>query len=303
MKQPIATAARASLPTRLGAWLVTLFVAAVMFTGCTTNPATGALSFTGGMSRQEEVALGEEAAPQFLQQYGGEIPSPAINNYVRDLGMRLAAISERPDLPWEFFVVDSPVINAFALPGGKVFFTRGLLSKLTNEAQMAGVLGHEIGHVTALHVNQRIAQQAALQTGLTAVGVAAESFDAKWLQVLGAGAQVGGGMYLLKFGRGHELEADMLGVRYMTKLGYDPIGQVQVMQILQEAAGGGGAPEFLSTHPYPETRIEKLTKLINEKYPDHSQYDTREAAFRQNVLAPLSKLPPPKHDPQAQQQQ
>lgn len=286
------------------AWLLGLLMLAFVATGCTTNPATGKLSFTMGMSTEEELALGEEAAPQFLQSYGGDIPSDAINAYVRDLGQRLAAVSERPELPWEFHVVDSPVINAFALPGGKVFFTRGLLSRLTNEAQMAGVLGHEIGHVTALHVNQRIAQQTVLQTGLTAVGVAADTLDNQWLQVLGAGAQVGGGVYLLKFGRDHESEADLLGIRYMTKLGYDPMGQVQVMQILKEASGsGGGTPEFLSTHPLPDTRIRELTAYIAEKFPDRSQFQFREDAFRQNVLAPLAKLPPPKHDPQAQQQQ
>lgn len=267
-----------------------------MLPACTTNPATGKSSFTMGMSRDEELALGAEASPQFLQEYGGDIPSPAIVAYVNNLGQRLAAVSERPELPWEFHAVDSDVINAFALPGGKVFFTRGLLSRLTNEAQMAGVLGHEIGHVTALHVNQRIAQATALETIVAGVGTAAEVTDNAWLQVLGVGGQLGGGVYLLKFGRDHESEADELGVRYMTKLGYDPMGQVQVMQILEKASGGsGGTPEFLSTHPFPSTRIKELTEIIKQKFPDRSQFTVREAEFKQNILVPLSKLPPAKH--------
>lgn len=268
---------------------------------CTTNPATGKSSFTLGMTRDEELKLGAEASPQFLKEYGGDIPSPAIISYINNLGQRLAAVSERPELPWEFHAVDSDVINAFALPGGKVFFTRGLLSRLTNEAQMAGVLGHEIGHVTALHVNQRIAQATALEAVVSGVGLAAEATDSAWLQVLGVGGQLGGGVYLLKFGRDHESEADELGVRYMTKLGYNPMGQVQVMEILKAASGSGGSPEFLSTHPTPDTRIKQLKEILEKQFPDRSQFRFGEAEFKQNILVPLSKLPPAKHTGAAQE--
>lgn len=286
--------------SRLFALLPCLLLALLLAGGCTTNPATGKSSYTLGMSEEQELQLGLEAAPEFLKEYGGDIPSPQILAYVRDLGQRMAAISERPQLPWEFHVVDSSVINAFALPGGKIFFTRGLLSRLTNEAQMAGVLGHEIGHVTALHVNQRIAQATTLQTIATGVGVAAEQTNNQWLQVLGLGTQVGGGVYLLKFGRDHESEADMLGLRYMTKLGYNPMGQVQVMRILKDASqGGGGTPEFLSTHPLPDTRIKELTQIIQKQYPDYDsgRYTYRQQEFERNILAPLSKLPPPTNQP------
>jgi len=289
----------------LTACMLTLLALAMLAGGCTTNPATGKQSFTLGMTEQQELQLGLEASPQFLQEYGGDIPSPEILAYVTDLGQRMGAVSERPELPWEFHVVDSEVINAFALPGGKVFFTRGLLSRLTNEAQMAGVLGHEIGHVTALHINQRIAQQTALQTTLEGIGMAGDQLNNAWLKALGVGGQVGGGVYLLKFGRDHESEADMLGIRYMSKLGYNPIGQVQVMEILQAASGsGGGAPEFLSTHPLPETRIKRLQQIIKEKYPDYndpSKYKLREDEFRRNILVPLGKLPPAKHTGAASQ--
>jgi predicted Zn-dependent protease len=273
-------------------------------TGCATNPATGE-SQIQYLSAQEEVRIGEEAAPQFVDQYGGEVPSEPVRRYVSNLGQQLAQVSERPDLPWEFHVLNSPVINAFALPGGKVFITRGLLSKMTNEAQLAGVLGHEVGHVTAKHINDRMVSQLTIQLAALGLGVAGEVTDEDWLKILGVGTSVGGGVFLLKFSRDDENQADKLGIRYMTALGYNPRGQVQVMNILKEASGGGGGPEFLATHPLPQTRIEKLTDYIAENFPaaDQSeQYRYGEQAFEQNVLAPLRDLPPapaPKTPPQS----
>jgi predicted Zn-dependent protease len=280
-------------PARLCLSLMLLLSLMLALPACTVNPATGKQSLTLNMSEDQQIALGEEAAPKFVQDYGGDIPSPAVSAAVTAMGKRLVGVCERPELPWEFHVVDSAVINAFALPGGKIFITRGLLSKLTNEAQLAGVLGHEIGHVCALHITQAMARQTVLNTTLQTVGAVADSSDNQWLQVLGVGGQLGGGVYLLKFGRDQESQADELGVRYMSRLGYDPMGQVQVMQILQKEAGGGSTPEFLSTHPLPATRIERLQKLIKQKYPDRSGYKLDEQSFTRDILTPLSKLPPP----------
>jgi predicted Zn-dependent protease len=211
----------------------------------------------------------------------------------------LAAESERPDLPWEFHVVDSSVINAFALPGGKVFVSRGLIVEMTNEAQIAGVLGHEIGHVTAQHIGQQMTQAAIVQGLVIGVAVGAGMSDSQWGGIIGAGGSAAGTGYLLKFGRDQESQADTLGVRYMTQLGYNPVAQIQVMKILEKSMQGGGRPpEFLSTHPYPETRIERLEKLIPKKYPDFNTpgvYTFNEDAFRQNVLARIEQLPPAKH--------
>jgi predicted Zn-dependent protease len=267
--------------------------------GCTTNPATGRKQFIP-ISEQEELALGAKAAPQFLAQNGGEIPSPAIQQYVRNIGARLAAASERPDLPWEFYVLDSQVINAFALPGGKVFFSRGLLEKMTNEAQVAAVMGHEVGHVTAKHIGESMGRQAIAAGLIGAVGVAAEVSDKQWMQVLGVGAQAGAGLYLLKFGRDQESEADRLGVRYMAQNGYNPVGMMQVMDILKAASGSGssGIQEFLSTHPDPARRKRDAESLILKQYPDYqdfSKYRFAEDNFRNVVLANLAKLPPPRH--------
>ncbi len=267
--------------------------------GCVTNEATGRTSLSL-IGEQEEISIGEEAQPEFIQENGGEIPSTRIRQHVSDLGMRLAAVSERPHLPWEFHVLDSSVVNAFALPGGKVFISRGLLERMSNEAQLAGVLGHEIGHVTAQHVNSRMSQAILVQGIAIGAGVAGQVADEDWLKVLGVGAQVGGGVYLLSFSREQESESDMLGVRYMTALGYHPRGQVQLMQILKDAGGGGGGIEWLATHPLPDTRIERLSELIADKYPDadsSSAYTFAEESFENNVLRELADLPPPRHAP------
>ncbi|MEM8739341.1 MAG: M48 family metallopeptidase [Planctomycetota bacterium] len=300
LRRPVSFARRAARALALGLALTAL----APLTGCVTNPATGKAAFNL-ISEEQEIAIGSEAEPQFIAENGGVVASQAVRDYVTDLGQRLAAQSERPHLPWAFHVLDSPQINAFALPGGKIFISRGLVEKMTNEAQLAGVLGHEIGHVTAQHVNSRMSQSLLVQGVAVGAVIAGEVMDSDALRVIGAGAGLGGGVYLLKFSRDQESESDMLGVRYMTTLGYNPYGQVQVMQILKEAAGGGAGPEFFATHPLPQTRIERLEKLIAEKYPaaglpdaDNDAYGTRDnyrydqRAFEQNVLAPLRGLPP-----------
>lgn len=274
--------------------------------GCVTNEATGKTTLNL-ISEEKEIAIGTDAEPQFIEENGGLVPSEKLTAYVSKLGHELAAVSERPDLPWNFNVLNSSQINAFALPGGKVFMSRGLLEKMTNEAQLAGVLGHEVGHVTAQHVNARMSQALIVQGIAIGATVAGEATDDDTLRILGVGAGVGGGVYLLKFNRDQESESDELGVRYMTSLGYNPNGQVQVMQILKEAAGGGGGPEFLATHPLPQTRIDRLQKLIAEKYPQAGRTDSDNDAagtsdlyrygqrsFEQNVLNELKQLPPAK---------
>jgi predicted Zn-dependent protease len=219
-----------------------------------------------------------------------------LQAYVEDVGLRLAKQSQRPNLPWHFTIVDSPAINAFALPGGYIYITRGIMAFLDNEAQLAGVLGHEIGHVTAQHIGQQMSQATVVQGVIAGLGVASQ--NNQYLQALGLGVQAGGSLYLLKFGRDQESQADELGVRYMTRLGYNPKAQVQVMQILKAAAGGGEGVEMLSTHPLPDTRIDDLNKLIAKNYPDADapgKYQYKAEEFKAGVLDKLAKLPPPKH--------
>jgi len=264
-------------------------------TGCTTNPATGQTQLNM-LSESEEIQIGQEAAPQFLKQGGGKIPDQAVQAYVAGIGQRLASVSERPDLPWEFHVLNSPVINAFALPGGKVFITRGLMEKLENEAELAGVLGHEVGHVTAQHIGQQMSRQMLLQIGLQVAGAATEQ---AWINTaLGAG----GNLYLLKFGRDQESQSDALGLRYMTEIGYDPRGLLGVLEVLAAQSSGGGV-EMLQTHPLPSTRIDRVRELINSDFAfavNNAQYTLAKTAYQQKALAPMKKLPPP---PQPKQQQ
>jgi len=265
--------------------------------GCTTNEATGRTQFLP-LSWEEEVELGNEAVPEFIEQSGGELPAESIVQYVREMGNELAAQSEMPDIEWEFYVLDSQVINAFALPGGKVFISRGLMAKMNNEAQLAGVVGHEIGHVTARHGNERMGKALLAQGVILAAGIGGAVSDEEWLQVLGVGTAVGGQLFLLKYSRSNELEADELGVRYMANVGYNPVGQIQVMEILRDASGGSAPPEWLSTHPASDTRIENLEEIITKNYPRHTDagyYNFGFDEFKQKVLTPLSKLPPAQH--------
>jgi len=270
--------------------------------GCSTNPATGEQQINF-ISTDRAVSLGEEAAPKFLKQYGGPIPSERVQQVVEDLGQKMAAKSERPDLPWEFNAVNSSQVNAFALPGGKIFITRGLMAKFENMAQLAGVIGHEIGHVTAEHIGQRMSRQLGINLGTALLGAAAQTSDETWLQALGIGAQAGGTLYLLSFSRDQEYQSDMLGLRYMTAIGYNPLGQLQVMRVLKQAGGGGAGIEMLSTHPLPQSRIETLKDIIREKYPnaiDEKQtgkYRFGRDEYQNQVLAELKTLPPAKDVP------
>jgi len=244
--------------------------AAVPMTGCTTNAATGRSQLVF-MSREREIALGEESMPQLVASYGGEYGVARSRAYVSEIGDRMAALTEAdyPTLPWEFTLLDSEVINAFALPGGKVFVSRGLVAHLENEAELAGVLGHEIGHVTAEHVDERISRQMLVAGAAIAAGVAAQESDEEWVRratpiVVGVGASG----YLLKFSRDQELEADQLGMRYASRAGYNPAGLVGVLEVLRDESGarGGAFAELFSTHPDPERRLERARRRLAEQY-------------------------------------
>ncbi len=274
-------------------------VVGLWMTACATVPSTGEKAFIL-ISPEQELRLGAEAAPQFKDAYGGEIPSASVRNYVREIGMKLAAVSESPDLPWEFYSVDSSVINAFALPGGKVFVTRGILQEMDSEAELAAVLGHEIGHVTSRHSAQQISRQLAAQVIIAGIGIAGEVRDDDALRTIGVGAQAGSTLYLLKFGRDHEDQSDELGVRYMTKLGYNPEGMIDLMETLA-AQGNSNTVEFLSTHPLPRNRIENIRETLDVAYPFRndptSGLRVGKDTYKLRVLDPLKRLPPPKHQP------
>lgn len=267
---------------------------------CTTNATTGR-SQLAYYTRDQEIELGTKAKPELTQEFGGQVNNAALAAYITEVGRRLAAVTEadNPSLPWEFTLLDSPVINAFALPGGKVFMSRGLADKLTNEAQLAAVLGHECGHVTARHTNDRMTQQAILVGGGSILGSVAGS-------VLGnadLGSQAGqtiGGIAALSYSRKQEIEADELGMRYMEKNKYDPAGAIEVQEILKRESGGSSQWEILSTHPASDTRISALHERFKKDYQftvGNPAYQKFTEEYQQRYLSIASKLPPPKPAP------
>jgi predicted Zn-dependent protease len=280
-----------------GPALLLALLASAPQTGCTTNVATGQRIYNP-LSPEQEVALGVQAAPQLSAEYGGAVQNAQLQQYVTNIGKKLASETESnyPSLPWEFTLLDSGVINAFSLPGGKVFVSRGLVEKMANEAQLAGVLGHEIGHVTAQHVARQVGQQQ-IVGGVASAAGAVVGDGSGALQYAVPALNVGGQLLLLKFSRTDESQADSLGMRYMTKAGYNPTAQLQVMQILKAESGSGQTPAILATHPLPETRIQQVQQQLNTDYKDvinNPNYQFYPDRFQQQCLAILRTLPPPK---------
>lgn len=225
-------------------------VVLLLAAACAVNPATGRREFML-VTEQQEVALGRESDPAIVAQFG-LVDDPALQEYVTDLGLRLAAGSERPDLPWSFKVVDDPQVNAFALPGGYIYVTRGILAHFDSEAELAGVLGHEIGHVTARHGASQMSRQQLQQIGLGIGMIASETFR-QYSALAATGLQ----LMNLSYSRDDESQSDRLGLRYISRLDYDADAMIGVFEMLATAGGGsdeGRLPEWQSTHPYPETR-------------------------------------------------
>lgn len=274
--------------------------------GCSTNPATGKSSFML-QTWQWEQGLAASAGPEFTAEYGGETPDAAAQAYVDELGERLSrvaleqAYAEVPELEWSYTLLDSAVLNAFALPGGKVYISRGLAEKLENEAQFAGVLGHEVGHVMARHGNQRISKQLGMNLILTGLAVGVGTADegskfSQYGQYAIPALTMGGNVVMLSYGRDEELEADALGIQYMVANGYDPVGQRQVMEILGREAGGARPPEWLSTHPASETRIARISEMLRGEYAytqNNPDYGLFPAAYKKRMLDRLANLPAP----------
>ncbi|MGH0031057.1 MAG: M48 family metalloprotease [Myxococcota bacterium] len=231
---------------------------------CATNPVTGRPQFVL-MSEAQEIALGQQSAPQIAASMG-LYDDPALERYVAEIGMPMAKASERPHLPWEFHVVDDPLVNAFAVPGGFIYVTRGILAHFANEAQLASVLGHEIGHVTARHSVAQQTKAIGVSLVLLPTVFLTPNLQALSQQLLGATAQV----LLLKYSRDDESQADDLGFRYMTAQGYAANEMPKVFHTLDRIgakAGADGIPEWLSSHPKPANR-EAVMKAQIARLPD-----------------------------------
>lgn len=268
------------LPIRQGsAMIATLLIAALSAAGCSTNPATGKPQLAL-ISEEQEIAMGKEADQQVVQSLG-LYEDQELQSYVNRLGQRLARESERPDLPWTFRVVDDPVVNAFAFPGGYIYVTRGLLSHLTSEAELVSVLGHEIGHVTGRHSVEQMSKQQLAQIGLVA-GMILKPELANY----GDLAQTGLGLVFLKYGRDDERQADDLGLKYMAREGYDPREMPRVFQTLgrvSQQQGAGRIPGWLSTHPTPENRVQRIESTIAESGRDFSKATVNREAYLRSI--------------------
>ncbi len=224
------------------------------------NEVTGATQHIT-ITPEQEIAIGLQSKPSMIQEYGGLHPDPEGQKLVKEVGQRIVKNSSAKDTPYQYdfhLLADPEVVNAFALPGGQVFITAALFNKLENQDELAGVLGHEIGHVVARHGAERIAQMELTQ-GLTGAAVVA-SGDYHTAQA----AQLIANLVNMSYGRDQESQADNLGIRFMTETGYNPEAMIGVMQILEKVSNGQSQPEFLSTHPSPANRIEKIKAAIEQ---------------------------------------
>jgi predicted Zn-dependent protease len=250
--------------TRAIALAAALALALAGLAACATNPATGRREFMI-VSQEQEIAMGRQYDPQIVASLG-LYPDTALQRYVQDLGSRIAALSERPGLPWTFRVLDDPTVNAFAVPGGFIYITRGILAHLGSEAQLASVIGHEIGHVTARHSASQMSKEQLAQLGLVVGAVASETF-ARYAELAGQGL----GVLFLKYSRDDENEADALGLRYLRRSKHDVRempGVYTMLGSLTAGQEGGRVPEWTMTHPYPEDRRARIERAITAQPQD-----------------------------------
>ncbi|MGB2997939.1 MAG: M48 family metallopeptidase [Phycisphaerae bacterium] len=238
---------------------------------CQLVPTTGERAFIV-LTWDQEIALGREAAPELEKEFGGSLDNLPVQAYVRTVGQRVAVSAKHPnlpELPYQFTVLDSEVVNAFALPGGPVYVTRGLLENLKTEGQLAAVLGHEITHINSRHGSQQISRQMGIQVLLAAAAAAAGRSE-KGAQMATQAedlAKVVVGLINLKYSRGMESEADRFGLDYLAASGYDPREMMNLLNVFVSMAGSR-PPEILSTHPNPENRLGAVEEQISEKYPN-----------------------------------
>ena len=267
------------------AMIVALFGMLRYFSSSSTNEVTGEVQRVA-MTPDQEIALGLQSAPQMFRQFGGEVdPDHPVSRYVEAVGQRLVQQTAARSTPYRFdfhVLNDTATINAFALPGGPVSVTVGLLKRIDSEAELAGVLGHEIGHVVGRHGAEQLAKQQLTQT-LVGAGVIA-SYDPNNPRGSATNAAVGAAIAQLvnmRYGREDELQSDSIGVFFMKRAGYDPRGMLGLMQVLAQAGGGRRAPEFFSTHPNPENRLQRIQALIQQAGGPGGT--TGEAEFQANV--------------------
>lgn len=260
------------LPIRwiIGA-IIAIFGLITYLSHTSVNPVTGEKQHVS-LSADQETALGEQSAPAMAAQMGGEMPpDDPQTQEVQEIGNRVWKRSDAAKSPYQFhyhLLRDRQTINAFALPGGEVFITKGLLDRMKTEGELAGVLGHESGHVVERHVAQQMAKGQLGNILVTATGVAASGNQHGFSETMVA--EMVNKMTQLRFSREDESQADMRGLQYMTQAGYDPRAMLHVMEILQQVTNeqGGRPPQILQTHPYPEARTQQINAWLKQHFPD-----------------------------------
>ncbi|WP_018478110.1 M48 family metalloprotease [Pontibacter roseus] len=259
--------------------IIIKFIAALLIAGVSLvtywcnrqeNEYTGEVQHVD-ITVEQEIALGLQAAPEMASQYGGLHPDEQAAAKVKEVGQRIVSNTKVNETPYEFdfhLLADEKTVNAFALPGGQVFITAGLLRQLSTECQLAGVLGHEIGHVVGRHSAEQLAKSKLTQ-GLTgAAAIAMYDPENPATQSGAIAAAMIGKLVNMRYGRDDELESDRLAVRLTGESGYDPRAMVEVMRILEKASGGARGPEFTQTHPNPGNRVAEIERAIQEEYPN-----------------------------------
>ncbi|QIP11899.1 M48 family metalloprotease [Spirosoma aureum] len=241
------------------------FIALFIASACARNPVTGKRELSL-MSTEQELAIGKESHPSVVATMG-LYEDKKIQAFMNEKGKAMANVSHRPELPYQFFIVDSPVVNAFAVPGGYVYFTRGILAHFNNEAEFAGVLGHEIGHITAKHAARSQKSQLLSTIALIGGAVLAPQVVGQNIEAL----QQGLGLLSLKYSRDHESESDKLGVEYSSKIGYDAHQMADFFGTLKRISENSGqaVPQFMSTHPDPGNRFSRVHELAKDYQAQH----------------------------------
>jgi beta-barrel assembly-enhancing protease len=260
-----------------------------LLVACATNPVTGKRELSL-MSESQEIAVGKENHPQILREMG-QYEDAELQRYVAGIGQRLAKTSERPTLPWTFTVVDQPVVNAFAVPGGFIYINRGLIERAENMSQVAGVLGHEIGHVTERHSIEQMEKQQGTQLGVAVGCILAPSVCNNQL---GATAiNLGAGAAFARFSRKDESESDTRAVEYTTRAGIDPRGIPEMFRILldERQRNPSRLEAWFATHPLEEDRIRRTEEQIARIRPEVLQSLTKDTRAFQSFKSRLRSLP------------
>ncbi len=274
---------RNRITRRQAMWLIGAGAAAGL-SGCATSPVTGETILVGMSEAQEKQADAQVAPHQFSQDLGA-IQDEAVNRYVAGVGQRMGALTHRPQLPYSYRVLNANYVNAYTFPGGAMGVTRGILADLDDEAQLAALLGHELGHVNARHAAQRQGQNLIAQAALAGLNVAAQNAD--WGGLMNIGGQIGASALLASYSREHEREADALGQEYLVKAGYPATGMVRLHQLLvaEEKTAPSLLQTMFSTHPMSSERMQAAQAAADSRYRISNSLDARRERFMDSTAS------------------